>query len=387
MTEPLLDYSALRRTTDLAFLATSEKFSRAVWRKGVQVFVDERMSDQTRRVGLMISALSLGEGADGCWLAEQRMLAAMLEMDEGDCARAVEKLTGWGLLAVEAREEGLWYQLLPSRLTLSDRAMKAAAAVSRLRTRRVNPQQLVLLPRSRSERIDGGFGEALAEADRETAARACGTREGGFGARGTTESGGRASENPVGRFPTERPPVEVSNWEIPNCELGESQLAVGRVPTVHNPVGRVPIGDVTKVRAGARVESLIEPYPQPQRTESNESGRSADRGDGSRRGGSAPAAQFRDEDRNQLMTQVDQWLLAEAAVRDPAEAARSRVTWLSRIAKADPPVLLALMDAREVVAGEMKKGKKITAPLGRWYVVARGFARAVGRSLRMMCHL
>ena len=378
--EPSVDYHALRRTVDLAFLATSEKFTRALWREGVKVFTQERMSDQTRRTGLLISAMSLGEGADGWWVPEQRMIAAALGMDEGDLCLAIEKLCGWGLLAVEPRDEGLWYQLLPSRLTLGERALKAAAAFARLKTRRANPGQLVLLPRARSERIDGGFGEALAEADRE-------------GACGPAATGGRAAadrargaEKPVGRFPTGGPPVEVSSWEIPNRELGDSQLLVGRFPTGGPPVGRFPTGGVTKVRAGARTESLIELHTQPQRTESNESGGSGRwvAGGGS---GKPIAAQFRDEDKNRLMTQVDLWMEREAAGRCPAEAEQSRRTWLSRIAKADPPTLLALMDGREVVAEEIKKGKTITAPLGRWFVIARGFARAAGRSLRMLCHL
>lgn len=327
MTEELgYSLEALGRSVLLALLATSEKFSRSLEDGSVQ---QERMSDQPRRVAILICTMSFCAGRESWWLAEQRQMAAMLEMDEGDCALALVKLEGWGVLRREACEEGLLLQILPSRLTLSERAQKAARAFAR-HVKNQTPMRQPQLPSARSWE-DGGYADAMSDVDRETA--------------------GKEAEKSVGRFPIST----ALGWEIPNRELGESQLERGAV-------GGVPTGSVTE---GARTRAGIGLQIEKQIVESR-SGRSE--------GGSA--GRFRDGDKNHTLERLE-----AMDSRGELAAELCRRTWVGRVRDHEPIVARSI----DLVTEDERNGRPTKGSrLARIFVVARKMANEAGKTFRCL---
>lgn len=353
--EPEFDFAALHRAVLLAFLATSEKFQRL---EDGQV-ITERMNDQARRAGILISTMSFGEGEEAWWVRDRLVVAGMLEMDKGDTSRALDRLEGWGFLKIENRDDGIWLQILPARLTLGERALKAAAVCRRQREERDRVRQPLLLDRSPEEERDGGFGRLIAEEGRGEALRGVSGGDAQTGAGGAYRGSGGASPA-VGKVPTEA----ARGWESPNWRLGESQPE-------RRSVGRVPTGVVTE---GARTRAGIDRFGTDRQID--DSGRSG------ARGGSAAAphggARFRDSEKNMIFEQLE-----ALDVRGELRNETSRRTWIGRIRDGAMFVHRGIDAVRE----DQRNGVPVTSPLGKVFVRAREFAKAAGKSLRCVMHL
>jgi len=177
----LYDFPRLAEISLRAFLATTF-FDADGGRK-------QRMSDQARRLGILIVQMTFGRGRPGLWVKKQSDLARALSINKGDCSKAEAMLVECKILRVQERGDCRWYELMPSVMALQLRSLGAQAAVTEIDKWHVERETNELLARRAEELEDAGVGDALAEVDRE---------------------------NVVGKVPT-------ASWESPNYELGKSQ--------------------------------------------------------------------------------------------------------------------------------------------------------------------
>lgn len=320
MPDTEIDYDTCRKHTLLAFLGPAT----LVWETNTGPS-NTHISDQPRRLGALLCELSFGLGKDGVWVRRQSDLAAALNMDAGDCTKAISKLKSFGLLHVEKREGGLWFQLTPSVLTCDQRSLDARAAYERLEAEQLPRKYPHLLPPSHDERRDADFSEKFAEANREAAV--------------------------VGSVPTH-------HWGTPNCKLGVAQVQIGKLPT-HELIGRAH----THAHGDSKADRQI--------ANRNESGAAAL--------GSRSTRRFRDPQKNRLVEQVDDWMKYETFASE-AEREQSRRTWISRIRDFAFKVEMAFGDVKDRMRSD-----KVKKPLGlafRFFNDSKGRANRNGDAVK-----
>lgn len=341
-----VNFAELEERTMRAFLATTifEVTGRQV-----------RMSDQARRLGIMLCRQTFGcrpRPREGVSVRSHVYLAECLGMDASDCRKAIDRLMELQLLQEEPRGEWLYYTLTPGRLTLNERACKARDAWSRLETAQLEANE-VLIVRCDEERADGGLRTAMAAHSREQAVCA------GL----LTNSAGPRREGAV------------NNGESPRKEGWRS----GKVPESGGEIPRSFRGDspeFTNGQSRARPRVRGDSLTNRQIDDSNESD--------ARRIQEAPHRQgpetgsgmqrFRDDDRNWLVWELEE---LEPSLKQPGP---SRWAWLGRVRDH--------ADLLPELVGEVKDGVrlgKVKSPLGNLYSKLRAAGRALGRVVKLMC--
>jgi hypothetical protein len=310
------DFSHLQEITQRAFLATTF-FDGENGKK-------QRMSDQARRLGLLIVQLTFGRGRPGLWVRKQSHLARALSIDEGDCCRAEATLADFKLLRVQERGDWRWYELTPSVMALQPRASGAQAAMTELEKAHNERAAAELLSRRAEELMDAGMGDAMADVDREIV---------------------------IGKVPIER-------WESPNWELGKSQRECVDV-------GKVPIAQDYKVRARAPVDSY-DSIKTSKSYESGQIGRSGAAGGSDRR--------FKDDEKNYVFE-----MLKEVDTTGELNNEASRRTWIARIRDH----LSFVQESVGEIRDQQRRGVRLNAPLGAVYVRFRKYAKEAGKVVRM----
>jgi hypothetical protein len=337
------NFAELEELTMRAFLATTEFEIEADSTGRVE---RRRMSDQARRLGLLICRVTFGRKPpqEGLWLRSHAWLAECLEIDPSDCRKALDRLVTFRLLEEEPRGEWVYLTLTPGRLTLHARALGARDAWSRLEAAQTEAREM--LARCDDERRDAGMRPALAAVDREEAVRV--GLQSADSYRGDSPKEARRWASIIGEIPrNEGPPI----GEIPRQDRGDS-------PIFTNPPSR----------AGARVRG--DSLADRQIANRTESGAVAQDGKPGR---------FRDEESN--------WIVAELERLSPEEWRNEmcRRTWIGRVR--DHKDLL--VDPERALIGEVKHMKNMGAvkksPLGVLFTMLRKAGREVGRHVNVLC--
>ncbi|MES2568658.1 MAG: hypothetical protein V4710_01235 [Verrucomicrobiota bacterium] len=198
-----------------------------------------RVADQPRRVAEAIRMLSYDLGRDSVGMAEQRDLAAAVQMDPGDCDRAIQDLEKRGILRVLRSAGKWWYELLPDSRLWQRREKRGVDDESIVRARTAwarieagmmattTPDLPDLIERPAELARDGGFGAMIAESNREAAvANAASRYKPAPGAllaavKQDVYGGGAQRE----QSPAPRPAVERFEDQGGDHGLGDSQLS------------------------------------------------------------------------------------------------------------------------------------------------------------------
>lgn len=328
-----------------AFLATTS-WVRLV--KGARR--EEMMSDQARRLGILLAQVTFGRGKEGLWVRDQEALAAPLEIDGSDGRKAFSRLRDWELMKSEPRAGGQWLQLCPARITLHERAQRASGALlAVLAAHDAAIGHPCLIEPAIEERRDGGFGPAMAEADRDEALRGVQTW----------------SLSALLMGPGSAVPAANRAGESPPRRGGDSPARGGESPAESDdPRGRVPRATHAGTHAGISNRTDQQIY---------DSGSSL-RG-GAEGGSSAAPARFRDGEKNYVFERLTQ-LDREGELRQEI----CRRTWIGRIRDHSGAVQRAV----DLVREEQRDGRLVSSPLGRVFIKAREMAKAAGKVMRML---
>ncbi len=343
MTQPNYDFRAIARDVRRSLLVTAN-FERILDGGKIK---HVRVSDQMRRLLLLLNELTFESNQPGVWVRHLISLARSISIDKGDCSEAVAKLLEFEVVAVDRRDDGwLWIELRAAKLAVSGRALVARAATEEIvlmNYDRIHQPEIPGIEKSLLQGRSGGFEEAMKDVSRDQDREAFANVQ----PRGVR---GYCGVVPVGNLPTNSRET-VGN--LPTSELGISQpksVRVGNLPTEHlyDRAGADTRGDSTDRQIGDSLESgAVAP---------DNSGR-----------------RFRDSDKNFAFEE----LLALDQKRELGDET-SRRTWIGRIRDNPGAVLEAVGEVKD----EIRRGQRITSPLGRVFVKAQSIARSAGKTFR-----